>query len=231
MVQVDLSKFPQRPSDRSQPAWIGLGEASRMLGVAPGTLRRWADAGRVPVFTTPGGHRRFPWETLRGLLPAARSRRPSLGRLGASPDRIARAYRGRGRSSAAPARQWAADLPGAARDGFRERGRGLVGGLLQHLDAPDAALQAAALQAAAQLAAAQGRESAALGVPLDQAVEQFLWFRAPFLDELAALARSRGLDTREATSLLADAGTAMDRLLVAMMTGHTLETGRRRAGA
>ena len=41
------------------------------------------------------------------------------------------------------------------------------------------------------------------------------------------LSRKRGLDTREATALLADAEAATDRLLVAMMTGHTLETGNR----
>jgi len=36
-----------------------------------------------------------------------------------------------------------------------------------------------------------------------------------------ALARLRRLDTREATALLVDAEAALDRLLVALMTGHT----------
>ena len=57
---------------RQSSSWIGLGEASRLLGIAPGTLRRWADEGRIPVFTTPGGHRRFARSTLSALLPAAR---------------------------------------------------------------------------------------------------------------------------------------------------------------
>ena len=42
----------------------------------------------------------------------------------------------------------------------------------------------------------------------------------PFVDELAILARRRRLDTREATTLLADAESALDRLLVALMVGH-----------
>jgi excisionase family DNA binding protein len=39
--------------------WLTLSEASKLLGVHFTTLRRWADAGSVPYFRTPGGHRRF----------------------------------------------------------------------------------------------------------------------------------------------------------------------------
>jgi excisionase family DNA binding protein len=39
--------------------WLSLTQASELLGVHPTTLRRWADAGDVPCFRTPGGHRRF----------------------------------------------------------------------------------------------------------------------------------------------------------------------------
>ena len=39
--------------------WLSLSEASELLGVHFTTLRRWSDAGAVPCFRTPGGHRRF----------------------------------------------------------------------------------------------------------------------------------------------------------------------------
>lgn len=39
--------------------WLSLAEASERLGVHPTTLRRWANAGQIPCFRTPGGHRRF----------------------------------------------------------------------------------------------------------------------------------------------------------------------------
>jgi excisionase family DNA binding protein len=39
--------------------WLSSAEASEFLGVHPTTLRRWSDAGEVPCFRTPGGHRRF----------------------------------------------------------------------------------------------------------------------------------------------------------------------------
>lgn len=221
-------KLGETPVARATTAWVSLGEASRMLGIAPGTLRRWADDGRVPVFTTPGGHRRFSRSTISALLPAARTRRPTLARLGASPERMARAYRRRRPPGEMPARAWAAGLPDEARDTFRARGRDLVRLLVEHLDAPDADTAAARLREASQVAAANGREFAALGASLSEAVERFLWFRSPFVTELGTLARTRGLDTREATALLAEAEAATDRLLVAMMTGHTIETGTRR---
>ena len=39
--------------------WLSLSEASKLLGVHFTTVRRWADAGTIPCFRTPGGHRRF----------------------------------------------------------------------------------------------------------------------------------------------------------------------------
>ncbi|NOZ50636.1 MAG: MerR family DNA-binding transcriptional regulator [Chloroflexi bacterium] len=43
----------------SSAKWLRLSEASRRLKVSPSTLRRWADAGRVPYRRTPGGQRIF----------------------------------------------------------------------------------------------------------------------------------------------------------------------------
>jgi phage gp36-like protein len=45
-------------------------------------------------------------------------------------------------------------------------------------------------------------------------------FREAFIGELAGIARRRRLDTREATALLVEAETAVDKLLVALMNGH-----------
>src|SRR3954467_10354312 len=46
-------------ADVSTGDWLTLQDASEMLGVATSTLRRWGDAGRVPMKRTLGGHRRF----------------------------------------------------------------------------------------------------------------------------------------------------------------------------
>jgi hypothetical protein len=91
--------------------------------------------------------------------------------------------------------------------------------LLAHLDADGPAPAMANLHEAADHAAEYGAHSARLGASLSEAVETFLRFRAPFIGELAATARKRGLDTREATGLLVDAETAFDKLLLAFMEG------------
>jgi len=39
-----------------------------MLEVHPATLRTWADQGKVPVYRTAGGHRRFALEDIRSLM-------------------------------------------------------------------------------------------------------------------------------------------------------------------
>jgi excisionase family DNA binding protein len=48
--------------------WLTLGQAARFLGVAQSTIRKWSDAGRVPAFYTPGGHRRYRRTDLETFL-------------------------------------------------------------------------------------------------------------------------------------------------------------------
>jgi excisionase family DNA binding protein len=218
-----------RPAVTDRGDWIGLAEASRFLGIAGATLRRWADDGRIPVFTTPGGHRRFSRRALQHFVPGPRHERPSLARLGASPERLVRAYHPRGRLHPAPTTPWLERLGEADRIDFRERGRGLVGILLDHLDAADKAVAALRLQEGCRLAAEHGRRVAALGGSMTEAVQGFLQFRTPFLTELAATARRRSLDTVQATELLVAAESAMDQLLLATMTGHSLASARPRS--
>jgi excisionase family DNA binding protein len=218
---------PDRPAAVPATDWLSLAEASRILGVSGATLRRWADDGRVPVFTTPGGHRRFSRRTLQHLLPATRRDRPTLAHLGASPDRIARAYRPRKAKPAAVGLPWLDHLSDADRLEFRERGRELLELLVEHLDAPDATSAAQKLGEACRLAEGHGRQVATLGASMTEAVQTFIQFRTPFTAQLASTARRRGLDTREATALLSSAEAAMDQLLVATMTGHSLATGQR----
>jgi excisionase family DNA binding protein len=210
--------------DRLKPVdperWLTLTEASRALGVTPNTLRRWADRGQIPSFVTPGGHRRFPLAAIAAFVPSNRAQRPALAAIGASSDHMVRAYRkARQTSRAHEPAGWMANLSEADRSAFRRRGMELVRNLLAYLDA-DRERGGSLFTAAERQAREYGAEAAASGASLSDTVEGFLRFRKPFVDELALLARRRHLDTREATELLADAESALDRLLIALMLGH-----------
>ena len=53
--------------------WLTLGQAAAFLGAAQSTVRKWADAGRLPAFYTPGGHRRFRRDDLEAFLAGPRT--------------------------------------------------------------------------------------------------------------------------------------------------------------
>jgi hypothetical protein len=154
-------------------------------------------------------------------------RRPSISGAGLSPSRIARTYR-RASREAAPELPWVLTLSDEQRLLFRERGHVLAASLLQYLDATRPEAAAHHLEEASGSAAEYGTVAATLGLSLSQTVEGFLRFRAPFHHELAVAARRRGFDTAETTDLLETAERAMDRLLVATMTGHSVAAGRGR---
>ena len=64
------SRGPTRGSP--DDPWLALGAASRLVGVGPETLRRWADSDKIESYTTPGGHRRFLRSSLEAMVNAPR---------------------------------------------------------------------------------------------------------------------------------------------------------------
>lgn len=205
----------------SRPLWLSLGEASRVLGITPATLRRWADHGDVATFVTPGGHRRFPRTVIEALVPQPPSRRPPL--TGATARRVALTYRRAKPPGRRPA-AWLAALSAAERAEFHRRGHRLIALLLDHLNEEEGHQSTGRLAEAAETAAEHGRRAAAVGSSLSETVEAFVRFRGAFIGELAGIARRRRLDTRQATALLVEAEDAVDQLLVALMNGHASVT-------
>ena len=59
-------------------AFLSRSEVSKLLGVSPNTITRWAREGRLPCQLTLGGHHRFERELVENL-------RKSLYRAGVGP--------------------------------------------------------------------------------------------------------------------------------------------------
>jgi excisionase family DNA binding protein len=219
------TESPSAPPDTGRD-WLSLGPASRLLGVDPDTLRRWADAGRIEAWATPGGHRRFARRSLERLA-ATRRRTTPLAGLGATPDRVSRAYR---RSYLAPRADGApstAGLDDAERGAFRRDGRLLVEALLTHVDAPDPATRARAEASAGDLTDILAGRLAAAGTALPEAVAMFVAARRPFLAELGAVGKRRDLDPARLAAAYEDASALLDRLLLRLIATHQAEVTAR----
>lgn len=210
-----------KPSqDSPKPERLALGQASRLLGVDPDTLRRWADEGRVPAFTTPGGHRRFDRRALERLIESRRTGPAGeLAAFGATPDRLSAAYRRRYGEGHALAPDPRTTVPDADRESFRETGRRLVDALVRHLDETGHG-RAMAERDAVDLAAHLGERLSLHGVPLADGVSMFVSARRPFLAELRVVARRRGVDSGRVAELYDVSTGLLDRLLLAFVAGH-----------
>jgi excisionase family DNA binding protein len=138
------------------PGWLALGAASRMVGVDPDTLRRWADEGRVEVYLTPGGHRRFRRRSLQRLIVKGARDRSTIASLGATPERLTDAYRRSYRTDAGSPPNPFAAVRDADRETFREKGRLLVEALVRHLDEHDEARRRKGLDEALGLSRSLG---------------------------------------------------------------------------
>jgi hypothetical protein len=155
-------------------------------------------------------------------VPRPRSRRPVLTGLSASASRVTRVYL-RTQPPGRPANDpGIAALSDAERADLKDRGRRLLLLLLDHLNEETRGSSVKVGEAEAQ-ATQYGRRAAALGASLSATLEAFVRFRGAFIGELAAIARRRRLDTREATALLVEGESAVDRVLVALTNGYTAE--------
>lgn len=200
-------------------SWLPLGRASRLVGVDPDTLRRWADEGRVEVYHTPGGHRRFQRRSLERMIRSGSRDRVRISRLGQPEERLVAAYRRTYRSGGGSSTSLVEAIPESDRGPFRENGRHLVAALVRHLDA-DGAPRRAALEEAQKTARELGAHLADSGTSLTESVALFVVARKPFMSELGALARRRALDSRQVSMLFDKASAALDSCLLAFIDGH-----------
>src|SRR3990172_1690763 len=212
---------------RAPGDWVSLGPASRLMGVDPDTLRRWADDGRVRAYATPGGHRRFSQADLERLAAGRRAVRRPLADLGATPGRVTRAYVRAYRADKAPP---ALDrLEVDARSELRVEGRRLLAVLLEYLDATRTADGERWEAEALALIGATARRLADAGATPTEVVAIYLRARRPLLGEIGSLGRRRALDSTQLAALFERAVELLDRLLLHLVATHADMESRRPA--
>ena len=101
------------PAQDPDDPWLPLGAASRLVGVGPDTLRRWADTGKVQSYQTPGGHRRFLRSSLEAMINAPRRARYGMERLPDSTQTMAGELHRRMQRTGYSSQPWQARLSAA----------------------------------------------------------------------------------------------------------------------
>lgn len=192
--------------------WITLGQACKLLGVNESTLRRWADAGHVRSFRTPGGHRRFSEEDLRALVAgqAVTAREPYTSISNLALSRIRRRLQ-RGRSQGAP---WYSGLAEEDRERLRPLGRRLVALVSEYLT--KGAKRTRLAEEAREIGHEYGRELARDGMNMRDFLEAFTFFRKS-LDETAMEVAQKGdLSSEEAVEVWELLSNLADQVLLAI---------------
>ncbi len=199
--------------------WLALGAASRLVGVAPDTLRRWSDTGRVESFVTPGGHRRFLRSALEAMMNAPRRHRYGVDRLTGSACTISgEVHRRMARSGGAP--PWQARLTADQRADFRRWGQRTFNLVLEYVAAGKRAERTLLLGEAEKMGALYGAEASRAGLSLAEAVEAFLFYRSPVLEAIAAHLRRRAAELADLTTAYREATAAIDGVLTALVASY-----------
>lgn len=157
---------------------MSLGAVSRVLGIRETTLRQWADRGRLPVYRTPGGHRRFLREDVEALMQETASGLPTADGWENDAEDLALLTIRNKLSQIDPSLQtWMESFQAEGRDRMRLFGRRLLSLLLQARVNGSSRRKGEALSETHMLGLEYGSEMAGRGVPLTDAVQAFLFFR------------------------------------------------------
>lgn len=206
-------------------AWITLAQACSVLCVNESTLRRWADAGQVRTFRTPGGHRRFSQADLESLTAAtphaAQSERENLGELA-----LARIRRRLQRPRQADV-SWYQQLGDEERLRLRLLGRRLVALISDYL--AKRTRKSRLIEEARGIGREYGYELGRNGTPLRDALAAFMFFRRSLDETARQLALRGGLSTDETIDGLEQIADLADEVLLAITEAYEARSPQRTA--
>lgn len=186
-------RAPTTPGDSTlgKVSWLTLKDASDFLGVHFTTLRTWADRGEIPVFRTPGGHRRFSLDDLRRFL-AERARTTPAPSDSALVQAAVERVRLEMNRSDASVQRWHHPEDTAIDQTRRERGRMLFSLAISYVMKPQQRQQL--LESAHELGRQYGVDAAVTGISLTDTGRAVQFFRQQLIDAVRA-SESERLDS------------------------------------
>lgn len=194
--------------------WMTLSDASKLLNVHPATLRQWSDEGKVRIFRTPGGHRRFSRHDIERLLHITPLRGAGLSSYVMSEV----LQRTRQELPTALQQSWASGLGEDERQRRREAGRQLIGLAIQLIT--QAEPTAEQREEARLLGVEYGLMMARTDHTLPDAVMAFIFFRDSLLETVFSLPETTGLDRDATLAIVRRINDVLNDVLRAMMDTH-----------
>lgn len=200
--------------------WLPIGTASRLVGVGPDTLRRWADTGRVQSYQTAGGHRRFLRSSLEAMTAAPRRHRYETGRLPDSAGTIVGDVQRRMQRTGYAGMPWQSRLSTEQREDFRRWGQCTFNLVIEYVAATKRSERELLREEAERMGGLYGHEASAAGMTLAEAVEAFLFYRSPVIEAILAHLRRRTAEVSQVTAAVREANTAIDGVLMALVASY-----------
>jgi excisionase family DNA binding protein len=199
---------------RGGARWVSLHRACEILGVDESTLRRWADSGRLRVYRTPGGHRRFSLGNLEEMVAGEGRHRGS--------DEVERIAVPKIRRQLQRARQqehgWYGTLSDANRQRLRDLGRRLLEMAGEYLD--KRTRRSGLLDEALEIGGAYGGVLIDAALPLAGAVGAYIGFRKTMDDTTRQTAERESLPLEEALEAIAQVHALGDQVLLGMAAAY-----------
>lgn len=200
-------------------SWVSLRRACEILGADESTLRRWADAGRLRVYRTPGGHRRFSLVDLESMVSGEGRHRGA--------EEVERVAVAKIRRQLQRARQddhgWYAHLSEDDRERLRDLGRRLVEMAGEYME--KGTHRSSLLDEALEIGGEYGRILLDARLPLPSAVGAYIGFRKTIDETTNQTALRESLPVDEALSASGQVHALGDQVLLGMTAAYETLSG------
>jgi excisionase family DNA binding protein len=204
---------------KSRSNWLSLSEAADLLGVYPGTLRRWSDDGEIRCTRTPGGHRRFLEEDIQSFL-EAREHPASPGTPDVYVQTLLTQTRHDMSSEHIETQRWHAAFDEQDREARRESGRVLLGLAFQYTLRTTG--REAILEQARRIGNEYGQDAINRGLSLVNMVRAFFFFRETLIRSTRPGLSTRGQYDAEDVHIHRSLREFLDHVLFAALEGYEM---------
>ncbi len=200
----------------SQETLISISEASHILGVSEVTLRQWTDEGKIKVFVTPGGHRRYARADLKKFM-SAHPRMLGIKDLVIELEDTIQLHREIARKFLDNT-AWYSNLSKESQAQLADLGRRLLSLIIKYVTEPSKRDET--IKLAYDSGHNLGETLAKLGLPLTDSVEAFIQHRKPIINATTHLMRKREVLTGRIVEAIPLVDHIMDKALIALVAAH-----------